>query len=214
MSVQKVIRLSVAGDESDVVAAETPTLRLRLTETLIQLVSRASAMGLVSSEPESLDQVLDALEEHSIGNVSVARIRSAIERRNLLAVVDEVDTIVALLDDSPVPQLEWHSAGRLLGHELVERMTAVSSSARRRYETGERATPDGTSARLHFIAMVNADLLGSYNEFGVRRWYVRPRSALRGRSPADVLDGDWTPSDEEPSRVRQLAAALTAPSAT
>ncbi|MGQ0669492.1 MAG: hypothetical protein ACT4PO_07455 [Actinomycetota bacterium] len=70
------------------------------------------------------------------------------------------------------------------------------------------------AARLHFLAKVVADLLGAYNEFGVLRWFDRPRAALGGRSPAEVLAGDWDPDAEGPLGVRSLARSLAGASAT
>jgi hypothetical protein len=34
--------------------------------------------------------------------------------------------------------------------------------------------------RLHWLAMVVADLAGSYNALGIRRWFERPRALLGG----------------------------------
>jgi uncharacterized protein (DUF2384 family) len=53
-----------------------------------------------------------------------------------------------------------------------------------------------------------ADLAGSYNEFGIRRWFQRPRSELEGRSPRDVLHGPWDPDAAGPRTLRALASRL------
>jgi hypothetical protein len=66
------------------------------------------------------------------------------------------------------------------------------------------------AARLHFLASVVGDLAGAYNDFGIRRWFERPRTALEGRAPAALLSGPWSPDDVEPQRVRELAASLVA----
>ena len=56
---------------------------------------------------------------------------------------------------------------------------------------GHRPTPDVVAARLHVLAMVCADLRAGYNDYGIRRWFVRPRPSLeggvRGRSPRPDL---------------------------
>ena len=66
--------------------------------------------------------------------------------------------------------------------------------------------------RLHWIAMVTSDLAGSYNEFGIRRWFERPRSQLNGRSARQLLNGDWTPSSTEALRIKALGCPrLSAP---
>ncbi|MCY4626684.1 MAG: DUF2384 domain-containing protein, partial [Acidobacteria bacterium] len=69
-------------------------------------------------------------------------------------------------------------------------------------------------ARLHFLALVAGDLAGAYNEIGVRRWFDRKRSALGGKTPAEVLAGDWSAEDDGPERVRELAGALSFSPAT
>jgi hypothetical protein len=63
-------------------------------------------------------------------------------------------------------------------------------------------------ARIHWLALVLADLAGAYNEFGSRRWFDRKRSQLEGRSPREVLVAGWDPADPDVERVRELAAAL------
>ena len=68
--------------------------------------------------------------------------------------------------------------------------------------------------RLQFLALVVGDLAGAYNEFGIRRWFERPRKLLGNRSPAQLLDGAWQPEAPGPRRVRRLAAALVLSSAT
>jgi uncharacterized protein (DUF2384 family) len=63
---------------------------------------------------------------------------------------------------------------------------------------------------VHFLARILATLAGSYNEFGARRWLERPRTALGGRAPAELLRGDWDPDDDGARQVRELAEALLA----
>ena len=60
-------------------------------------------------------------------------------------------------------------------------------------------------------AMVVADLAGAYNDFGIRRWFERPRSQLDGKSPRQTLGAAWTPEDAAAARVRALAAVLSGP---
>lgn len=57
--------------------------------------------------------------------------------------------------------------------------------------------------------MVVADLAGAYNDFGIRRWFERPRSQLAGKSPRQVLGAAWTPDDAATVRLRELAGVLT-----
>ncbi|MCY4634369.1 MAG: DUF2384 domain-containing protein [Acidobacteria bacterium] len=84
----------------------------------------------------------------------------------------------------------------------------------RRYQSGARATPDDVGVRLHVLALIVGDLAGAYNDAGIRRWFVRPRTVLGNRAPADVLTSGWRPEDPGPRQVRDLANALTASPAT
>ncbi len=94
-----------------------------------------------------------------------------------------------------------------LGEDLA-RLLNISPSSLARYRSGERVTPDIVAARLHFIAMVVSELAGSYNNFGIRRWFKRHRSALKDKSPEQILSGDWTVDREEVVHVRDLARSL------
>ena len=96
----------------------------------------------------------------------------------------------------------------MLDDEALADLARISRASLRRYANGERVTPRPVAERLHWIAMVTSDLAGSYNEFGIRRWFERPRSQLNGRSPRQLLNGDWTPSSTEALRIKELSAAL------
>lgn len=113
---------------------------------------------------------------------------------------------------SAYPQGEWNLVD-LLGDRLAD-LVGVSVSSMTRYRTGQRVTPDDVALRLHVLAQIVADLSGSYNAYGIRRWFDRPRGALNGRSPGDVLRGAWGPEDEQVVAVRELASALTKSTST
>jgi hypothetical protein len=125
-----------------------------------------------------------------------------------------MQTIVAALEASPVPKYEWRGISRVFAPEDLAELLSVSLSSLKRYQSGERETPDDVAARLHFLALVVGDLAGSYNEIGIRRWFHRKRTLLDGRTPASYLKRDWDPDDEGPARVRQLARDLVTMSAT
>ena len=118
------------------------------------------------------------------------------------------------LEDSPVPDAEWRSLGRLFGTDRLAELAGVSRISVRRYAAGERPTPDDVAARLHFLAKVVGDLRGAYNDIGVRRWFDRARSALGGRAPSALLRGRWDPDAKEPMQVRALARSLHGGNAT
>ena len=117
------------------------------------------------------------------------------------------------IEMSPQPSGEWTPVIDVLGEEMTARLIGSSVSSVRRYASGSRGTPQPIAERLHFLALVLADLAGSYNEFGMRRWFTRPRTALGGRRPVDLL-GSFDPDDAEASAVAELAAALPGLGAT
>jgi uncharacterized protein (DUF2384 family) len=107
---------------------------------------------------------------------------------------------------SPVPELELPRLDTLFGTERLARSVGVASSSMRRYVAHEREAPDEVAARAHLLAQIVSDLVGSYNERGIRRWFQRPRSQLGGRAPEDILSGRWDPDDPEVAEVAELAA--------
>jgi hypothetical protein len=119
-----------------------------------------------------------------------------------------VGRVSAALEASPHPETEWGALTARLGDDLVARLCHVSPSSLVRYGGGLRATPDAVALRLHHVALVVADLAGSYNDRGIRRWFDRPRPQLGGTTPAALLSGDWDPDDPGPRQVAELAAAL------
>lgn len=185
----------------------------------ISVVMRADAMGLLA--PRTIDR-LDLDEwERVARDVSQAGIGQGLfaaharrtdlgthRFRTMLQYVNEA------LDASPVPASEWPALHRVLGPDLLARLLNISTVSLRRYRSGARTTPDNVVARLHVLALIVGDLAGAYNDAGIRRWFVRPRTVLGSRTPADVLVSGWRPEDSAPRQVRDLANALTASPAT
>ncbi len=134
---------------------------------------------------------------HSTG--APARIGSA-----LLGAVRQIND---QLEMSPQPAVEWAPVLGTLGEDLLAELVGVSVSSVRRYAGGTRDTPQDTAERLHFLALLIADLAGSYNDFGIRRWLKRPRTPLGGRSPATLL-GQFDPEGDDAAAVATLAGAL------
>ena len=62
--------------------------------------------------------------------------------------------------------------------------------------------------------MVCADLRGGYNDYGMRRWFVRPRPSLEGASIVDLLGPAWDPDGPAAAKVRELAASVLSVGAT
>lgn len=118
------------------------------------------------------------------------------------------------LKESPEPSFEWRALVVLFGHDRLAAITGISPASVHRHAACEREAPDGVAGRLHFLASIVGDLAGAYNDFGIRRWFERARTALDGRAPTALLHGDWSPEDPEARRVRGLDASLLAASAT
>ncbi len=103
----------------------------------------------------------------------------------------------------------WDLARRDLGDELFASLLGVSPNSVRRYATGARTPPELVTARAHYLAQVVHDLSGTYNEYGIKRWFQRSRTQLNGSSPLERLQGDpgWTPDSEAALEVARLARA-------
>jgi uncharacterized protein (DUF2384 family) len=117
-------------------------------------------------------------------------------------------TVLAFLDAlqrSPRPAHEIASLAAIFGYPGLGRLVAVSEPSLRRYAMETRVAPDAVAERVHFVARLVAVLRGSFNEFGIRRWFERPHPSLDGRAPASLL-GAFDPADANPQAA--LAAAL------
>ena len=175
-------------------------------------------MGLLSRPVTCLDdsaiQGLEAgMAEAGIGQSFLAELHrlpcSDTARLSIL-----LEKINDALDHSPAPAHEWRTLQDVLGLDLLTRLLGISQSSARRYISASRSTPDAIAGRLHFLAFVVGYLAGAYNDIGVRRWFDRRRERLNGNTPAEVLDNEWSPGDDPPQRVRELAQALLSSPAT
>jgi hypothetical protein len=192
---------------------EAPLDDAPLTDRAVGLLRRASALGLL--EPEQLVTRLDldllrriARRASAIGIGQDAAI--AIGRRSID--LDEMAQLIARLDEalqeSPMPAQESAELLRVFPRDDLAALLGTSAVSLGRYVAGSRAWPDQLADRLHWLALVVSDLGGAYNEFGIRRWFGRPRTQLGGRSPRDVLNANWDPDSQEVLSVRELAAKL------
>ena len=193
----------------------------RQVQQALEAIRLAEAMGLLE-EDESIDR-LDGGTMHRIG-------RAASEAgigRDLLVFFDEaaaaadpeefaraLEMLRLALEESPRPQSELRTLLGVFPLEQLAELVGSSVASLRRYAAGSRVPPDDLAERVHFIAMIVGDLRGAYNDLGIRRWFERRRSALRGRSPAQLLTGDWSPEHRGPAKVRQLARSLAGMGAT
>lgn len=186
----------------------------------VTTLARAEAMGLL---PEG--EVIDTLDFPTLHKVVKGIARAGIgqgvlpdlagtrgrDPQHLSATLQRLNDA---LDASPVPASEWPGLVNILGIDLLARLVGVSTISVRRYASGHRPTPDAVAARLHFLALVVGDLMGAYNDIGIRRWFDRGRTLLSNKTPAQLLVRKWQPEDSGPQQVRQLAQALVASPAT
>ena len=184
----------------------------RLASAALAALSRADAMGLLPGQITCLDEhALRGLEagmaEAGIGQAFFADLHK-LRDSDPVRLSDLLERISDALDESPAPSQEWRTLQDVLGLELLARLVGISESSARRYLTGTRSTPDKVADRLHCLAFVAGDLAGAYNEIGVRRWFGRSRDRLDGRTPAQAFGEQWSPDDDGPRRVRELARAL------
>jgi hypothetical protein len=152
------------------------------------VISRLRGAGILRAAPTAADA---PSKFHSSGRLST-----------------DLGRIYETITESPLPEVEWRAMRDVLGEALLERLLGVSRQSIVRYSSGERETPQAVAERLHVVALIVSDLSGSYNEYGVRRWFERPRPQLGGRSPSALMKGGWGPDDEAIGRVRALAAVL------
>jgi hypothetical protein len=203
----------MARDRMD--TTQAPRLGTTAGESALDLLRVARAMGL-DSEP-----VPPRLALQLVRRIAVAAAKVGIGRDVALELCTDplpstrvpglIDRLTDSLRASPLPRQELERLTQTLDPESIAGIVGASPVSLRRYLTGSRETPDDVAARIHWLALTVGDLLGAYNEIGVRRWFDRPRAPLEGRSPAQVLAGDWDPDDPGAKAVQALAAALTRP---
>jgi len=187
----------------------------------VRFLSAAELLGLLPASLESIETldvptvraVLKEAAAAGVGRQALAEAESR-DQRDGGAWVEVLVHANDALADSPIPERTWPVLADLLGIDLLAKLVGIAPASARRYLAGDRATPDPVAARLHWVALIAGDLAGSYNEFGIRRWFLRPRSQLDGKAPADVLAGEWSPDDPGPGAVRALATRLLDSAAT
>lgn len=191
-----------------------------VAQAAADMVRKAHAVGLVDDAGDfsaltypAVQRAVLRVREAGIGERAAADVVRA-GPEDAALVVDRLREIEALLEDSPLPATEWGRMLDLFGRDRLAALLGISPASVLRYGKHERRTPDEVAARLHFLALVVGDLAGAYNEIGIRRWFERPRTALEGRSPADLLRGEWRPEEAGPASVRRLARSLVASPAT
>jgi len=179
---------------------------------------RADAMGILDGDTvttvdgATVRRLLAHARKAGVARMPVVEV-GALEAPTQEELASLLTLLMAALERSPVPAHEWPSLSRVFEPDQLAGLVNVSLSSLRRYQHGARHTPDEVSERLHFLALVVADLAGAYNDIGIRRWFERPRVLLGGKRPAALLAGNWDPEGPGAQKVRQLAQSLMAVSA-
>jgi len=212
-TIRSVTELQIESIEAPLLAsAEATTLALGL-------VARAQTMGFlppreghrVELNRDFLDELAELLRSQGVAALATG----SLQRATRVEPPDEQDIIAALrstleaVDASPRPQAEWAPTRDVVGDELLARLLRISVSSLRRYASADRRTPDEVAWRLHLVARLLAALVGSYNAYGIRRWFERPRRALDDATPTAVLAQADSEDDERLQRVVRLADELT-----
>lgn len=184
-----------------------------------RIVAFMNTIGLLTSpfhtlDPKSWERVIASLREAGLLTASPFIGKPRLKRFSLEEFVSELGQLYETIEESPIPVKEWKPMREALGDDLLERLLGISRPSLQRYASGERATPQDVAERLHVLALIVSDLAGTYNEFGIRRWFDRPRAQLGGRWPASMLKHGWRPDEEGARRVRALAASLLGAGAT
>lgn len=203
-----------------ITSASGPFLTPDLIRQAVGIISKADAMGLLPDlkiqrlDLPSFRAVVGKIAEAGIGTEVQAALAAPEGRLSPPELSRLLDRLEIAIEESPAPEHEWRSLEKVFSADRLAALLGTSSPSVRRYSAGARSTPDALAARLHFLATIVGDLAGAYNEIGIRRWFDRQRSQLEGKAPADVLQGDWSPEDSGPRRLRELAQALVASPAT
>lgn len=183
-----------------------------LASAAITALSHADAMGLLTEPITCLNHATVRGLESCMTRAGIGQDLDAdpdglnnLDQEHLISRLDKINRA---LRQSPIPAWEWQSLHSILGVELLGRLLGISESSVRRYISESRATPERMAERLHYLAFIVGDLRGAYNDIGVQGWFDRNRSQLAGRTPAQALGEQWSPDDDGPRDVQELACAL------
>jgi transcriptional regulator with XRE-family HTH domain len=183
-----------------------------------EVLGLAEAMGLLPPEAvrgsldrESFLAAADYIAKAGIGTELIAELRASFDSDQVGRLLRQ---LAVVLRENPAPDQEWRRLQEIFSTEQLAALLGISATSVARYRAHERKTPDQVAARLHLLARIVHHLEGIYNEFGVRRWFWRPRKVLNERAPADVLHGAWDPDSSGPMHVLEMARSGNRSAAT
>ncbi|MFO1540222.1 MAG: hypothetical protein ACKOTZ_07205 [Chloroflexota bacterium] len=199
-------------------SASTVVLAGAVLPGAMRLVRHAAGVGLLADAP--VGDVLDLALLRRVASRAAAAGVGAEPALALLALPEDpdpsllaacIDRLDGALTGSPQPATALPELAAVYGDAFLGTLVGISPASLRRYVARERAVPDPVAARIHFLALVTADLAGTWNAYGLRRWWDRPRTALGGRTPRAALGERWDPDERDAQAVAALAAALVGP---
>lgn len=158
-----------------------------------------------------IGSALAGLSRQGVARDAYLALATVVTSQDLLAVLRAANE---QMEQSPMPASTWPVVLDVLGEELLAALLDVSPVSIRRYRDGQRPTPGPVAHRLHFLALLLADLAGAYNDYGIRRWFTRSRQQLDGASPLQLLQGGFDPEGAAAQRVKGLVDALVSAGAT
>ena len=207
--------------EFQITSVSEPLAKPMILDPLMSVINRFAAMGIAlpgrsfALDGAAVAQILGRASKVGLGKKTalLAGLPNAI-KRDPARVARLLEELITAIEESPLPASEWRSMRDTFGDEELARLLGISKASVVRYAVDERSTPDHVADRLHWLAMVVADLAGSYNDIGIRRWFHRPRARLNGKTPSKLLDGAWSSESSAAKRIRELARSLTAAGAT
>jgi len=187
---------------------EAPAVTEARAVTEAQFTDRVVRMGVVKPPATAATAMKGLLRQGICSDAARQwlhqRPRTLADRNQLLA------SIYERLEECPSPATEWQAVREVLADdELLASLLGIGVVSVRRYAKGDRRCSDAVAARLHWLALVIEQLEGSYNAYGIRRWFQRPRAALDGQTPMDRLQGSWDPDDGAVQPILALARSAS-----
>lgn len=108
--------------------------------------------------------------------------------------------------DTPTATDKFNKLSNIFGQGRLVRLMHTRSHLLQGFLAGEQPLGSRYAARLDFLYEVVHDLEGSYNAFGINRWFERPRVQLGRHAPNDLLlNQAWRVEHRDVRRIRKLA---------
>lgn len=94
----------------------------------------------------------------------------------------------------------------ILGDRMLDQLVGRPSKSAAMASTAS-SLPEA-AGRIELIGQIVWCLMGTYDAEGIRRWFGRRRSQLKGRTPADLLAPGWVADSPSAKRILELAKEL------